>query len=165
MRILHPVWAFAMALSLSGLAQPVNALEAKHLFFEGDLVNNPVPGQASPGCVLKNQFMRKESVAWRVRVLDQTGAALDDKGLKTVVVVLGNGQQIPMHYGPHPPQGQAVDTFWSMHWVIPADFPTGSLGYKVVATLPDGTSETWEPFKAKPSQLTVIAGEPTMKAN
>lgn len=162
MRVLHPVWALAVALGLSGLAQPVNA---QHLFIQGDVVNNAVPGQASPGCVLKSQFMRKESVAWRVRVLDQTGAALDDKGLKTVVVVLGDGQQIPMHYGPHPPQGQAVDTFWSTRWVIPADYPTGSLGYKVVATLPDGTSQTWEPFKPKPSQLTVIAGEPPMKAN
>jgi hypothetical protein len=159
-----PVLSILAASSLA-FAATAQAQAAKKLFFEGDLVNNAVPGQASPGCVLKNQFMRKESVAWRVRVLDQAGAALDDKGLRTVVVILGNGQQIPMHYGPHPPQGQAVDTFWSTRWAIPADFPTGSLGYKVVATLPDGTSETWEPFKAKPSQLTVIAGEPAMKAN
>jgi len=75
--------------------------------------------------VLTNQFKRKEAVAWRIRVLDLDGNAADDKVLKSVVVELGDGQKLPAHYGPHgkPP----TDYFWSSHWEIPADFPTGSL--------------------------------------
>ena len=58
--------------------------------------------------------------------------------LKSVVVVLGNGQKLPARYGGHgmPP----TDHFWSLHWEIPADFPTGSLGYKVVATMMDDST-------------------------
>jgi hypothetical protein len=40
---------------------------------------------------------------------------------------------------------------------------TGSLGYKVIATMMDDRTQTWEPFTRAPSQLTVIAGEPEMK--
>src|SRR5262245_21930184 len=63
----------------------------------------------------------------------------------------------------HSPRGTPTDFFWSLHWVIPADYPTGSLVYKVVATDLDGRTQTWEPFKRAPTQLTVIAGEPAMK--
>jgi hypothetical protein len=165
MRILHSVWAFAIALGVSGLVQPVTAQEAKRLFFEGDIVSHALEGQAGPFCVLKNQYKRNEAVAWRIRVLDQTGAVADEKVLKSVVVILGNGQLIPTKYGPHPPRGEATDHFWSAFWTIPADFPTGSLGYKVIATWMDGTSQTWQPFTREPTQLTVVAGEPAMKSN
>jgi hypothetical protein len=47
-----------------------------------------------------------------------------------------------------------------VQWVVPADYPTGSLVYKVVATDTQGRSQTWEPFKRAPTQLTVIAGDP-----
>jgi hypothetical protein len=47
--------------------------------------------------------------------------------------------------------------------VIPADYPTGSLVYKVAATDLDGRTQLWEPFKRAPTQLTIIAGEPAMK--
>ena len=102
-----------------------------------------------------------EAVAWRIRVLNSAGDVADDKVLKSVVVELGDGQKLPAHYGPHgkPP----TDYFWSLHWNIPVDFPTGSLGYKVIATMMDDTTQTWEPFMRAPSQLTVIAGEPEMK--
>jgi hypothetical protein len=154
-------------LAVSGLAfaATAQAQDGKRLFFEGDIVAHAIEGQAGPFCVLKSQYKRKEGVAWRIRILDQSGAVADDKALKSVVVVLGDGQQIPAHYGPHPPRGKATDTFWSMRWIIPADFPTGSLGYKVIATWPDGKSQTWEPFTREPSQLMVVAGDPAMKQN
>jgi hypothetical protein len=120
-------------------------------------------GQAGPFCVLANQFKRKEAVAWRIRVLDQTGAQADDKVLKSVVVELSDGQKIPAKFGGHPPRGTPTDFFWSLHWVIPENYPTGSLGYKVVATDMAGNPQTWEPFKRQPTQLTIIAGEPAMK--
>jgi hypothetical protein len=144
-----------------GFAGGAQAQQAKHLFFEGDIVRHALADQAGPFCVLNNQFKRKEAIAWRIRVLEPTGAVADNKVLKSVVVKLGNGQELPAHYGPHgmPP----TDYFWSLFWTIPADFPTGSLGYKVVATMMDGTTETWEPFTRPSTQLTVVSGEPVMK--
>jgi hypothetical protein len=154
-----------IAFSAAGLAfiSTANAQEAKRLFFEADMVRHALEGQAGPFCVLANQFKRNEAVAWRIRVLEQSGATADDKVLKSVVVELSDGQKLPAKFGPHPARGTPTDHFWSLHWVIPAEFPTGSLGYKVVATYLDGTTQTWEPFKRAPTQLTVIAGEPAMK--
>jgi hypothetical protein len=155
---------FTLALSVVGLAA-INAASAqeKKLFFEGDMVRHALEGQAGPFCVLANQFKRKEAVAWRIRILDQTGAQADDKVLKSVVVELSDGQKIPAKFGGHPPRGTPTDFFWSLHWVIPADYPTGSLSYKVVATDMNGNTQSWEPFKRQPTQLTVVAGEPAMK--
>jgi hypothetical protein len=142
-------------------AQPAHA-QAKKLFFEGDIVRHAIEGQQGPFCVLANQFKRKEAVAWRIRIMQASGQVADAKALKSVTVVLGNGEKLPAKYGPHPPRGQATDTFWSLFWTIPGDFPTGSLGYKVVATMNDGTEETWSPFNRPSTQLSVIAGEPAM---
>src|SRR5262245_62549315 len=66
--------------------QTAGAQDAKRLFFEADMVRHALEGQAGPFCVLTNQFKRKEAVAWRIRVLDQTGQQMDDKTLKSVVV-------------------------------------------------------------------------------
>src|SRR5262252_7235178 len=111
-----------------------SAQEKKHYFFEADMVRHALEGQAGPFCVLTNQFKRKEAVAWRIRVLDQAGQQMDDKTLKSVVVELSDGQKLNAKFGGHPPRGTPTDFFWSLHWVIPADYPTGSLVYKVVAT-------------------------------
>jgi hypothetical protein len=156
--------AIALVVAVFGVADGALAEQAKKLFFEGDLVRHPLENQKGPFCVLSNQFKRKEAVAWRIRVLDSAGDVADDKVLKSVVVELGDGQKLPARYGPHPPRGAPpTDYFWSVHWEIPADYPTGSLGYKVIATMMDDRTQTWEPFTRAPSQLTVIAGEPEMK--
>jgi hypothetical protein len=152
-----------LTLSLAGLAwaPAAGAQDAgKRLFFEGDMVRSGQPGQAGPFCVLANQFKRKEAVAWRIRVLDSSGQPMDDKELKSVVVELSDGQKFTTKFGPHPPRGTATDHFWSVQWIIPPDYPTGSLAYKVVATDMQGRSQSWEPFKRAPTQLTVIAGDP-----
>jgi hypothetical protein len=144
-----------------GLASGAQAQEARKLFFEGDIVRHALENQVGPFCVLANQFKRKEAVAWRIRVLEPDGKIADNTVLKSVVVILGNGQKLPARYGGHgmPP----TDHFWSLHWEIPADFPTGSLGYKVVATMMDDSTVAWEPFNRATTQLSVIAGEPAMK--
>ena len=152
----------AIALStVVGFAGTAQAEQAK-LFFEGDIVRHALPDQVGPFCVLANQFKRKEAVAWRIRVLQPSGTVADNTVLKSVVVRLGNGQTLPAHFGGHgqPP----TDHFWSLHWDIPADFPTGSLGYKVIATMMDDSTVTWEPFNRATTQLMVVAGEPAMKA-
>jgi hypothetical protein len=140
------------ALGSTSLAQ---AQISKPLFIAADMVTGP--GGSGPICVLRNQFMRKETVAWRIRVQDATGKQLDDKGLKGVVVELSDGQKFPAHFGGHPPDAP-TDHLWSTSWSIPEDYPTGSFNYKVVATAPDGSTQSWEPVNVKPSLLTVIAG-------
>ena len=157
--------AVAVAAASFGLATAADAQAAKRLFFEGDLVRGAQQGAPGPFCVLNNQFKRLEKVVWRIRVLDQAGQALDEKGLKSVVVELSDGQKLNARYGPHPPpaQGPATDHFWSAIWIIPTSYPSGTFVYKVVATDMEGNSQTWEPFKRNTSQLTVVAGEVEIK--
>jgi hypothetical protein len=156
----------AASLALAGFAGGAQAQQAQpapqaKLFFEGDIVRHALADQAGPFCVLSNQFTRKEAVAWRIRVLLPNGEVADDKALKGVVVELGNGIKLPAGYKPHgvPP----TDHFWSLFWTIPGDFPTGSLGYKVIATMKDGSEVVWQPFTRPPTQLMVVAGDPVMK--
>ena len=151
-----PVRAFALALLVALAMAPVaQAQTSKPLFIAADMVTGP--GGSGPICVLRSQFMRKERVAWRIRVQDVTGKQLDDKGLKSVLVELADGQKFPARFGGHPPNAP-TDWLWSTSWTIPEDYPTGSLNYKVVATALDGSTQSWEPINNKLSWLTVIPG-------
>ena len=156
--------AIVLFVACAGLAVPaaaqVRTTPPGKLFFEGDIVKHNLQGQQGPFCVLQSRFKRGEAVAWRLRVLQPNGTPADDKVLKALVVEMGNGEKLPLDYGPHgnPP----TDYFWANSWTIPANHPTGSLGYKVVATMQDGSVVTWEPFTRPNSQLWVIEGTPTM---
>ena len=93
--------AIALSVAVLGFSSGAQA-QSKKLFFEGDIVRHALEGQQGPFCVLNNQYKRKEAVAWRIRVLDgTTGAQADDKALKSVVVLLGNGQKLPAKFGGH----------------------------------------------------------------
>jgi hypothetical protein len=153
--------AFVLATAAVSLASGAQAQEAKKLFFEGDIVRHALPNQAGPFCVLVNQYKHGEAVAFRIRAMLPSGEIADGKVLKSVVVELGNGQKIPAHYGPH--GNPATDYFWSLFWSIPADYPTGSVGYKVVATLNDDSVVEWKPFNRPTTALMVVAGDPEMK--
>jgi hypothetical protein len=153
MTIARPVCsALLLALALAPLAK---ADSGTRLFIAADMVRGP--GGSGPVCVLSSRFMRKEEVAWRIRVQDQTGKELDDKGLQSVVVELSDGQKFPAHFGGHPPK-EPTAYLWSTAWIIPDDYPTGTFNYKVVATALDGTTQSWEPVNNKYSLLTIVAG-------
>jgi hypothetical protein len=126
------------------------------LFFEGDIVRHALMGQQGPFCVLNNRYLRGEAVAFRIRIQKPDGTVADNNYLKSVEVELGNGQKLPSHFGGHgmPP----TDFFWSLFWTIPNDFPTGSLGYKINATMQDGSVVTWQPFTRDTTQLMIVAG-------
>ena len=145
--------AVLLACSVAPFAQ---AQSGEPLFIAADMVTGP--GGSGPICVLRSQFMRKEKVAWRIRVQDATGKKLDNKSLKSLVVELSDGQKFSAQFRGHPPGEAPTDHFWSTSWAIPEDYPTGSFKYKVIATALDGTTQSWEPFNVKPSLLTVIAG-------
>jgi hypothetical protein len=146
---------FLAVLLALGVASLAEAQSSKPLFIAADMVRGP--GGSGPVCVLSNRFMRKEEVAWRIRVQDATGTELEGKGLKSVVIELSDGQKFPASFGGHPPK-EPTAYLWSTAWVIPDDYPTGSFNYKVVATALDGATQTWEPVNTKPSLLTIVAG-------
>lgn len=153
MLIARPIFlALLLALNLASMAQ---AQSAKPLFIAADMVRGP--GGAGPICVLTSRFMRKEIVAWRIRIQDATGKQLDNKGVKRVVVQLSDGQKFVAHYGGHPPNAP-TDHLWSASWAIPADYPTGSFNYTVVVTAIDDSTQSWQPVNVKPSWLTVVDG-------
>ena len=152
----------ALAVATLGFASAAQAQQqARKLFFEGDIVRHALPAQAGPFCVLVNQYKRGEAVAFRIRALLPNGEVADDKVLKSVVVELGNGQRLPAGFKPHgaPP----TDYFWSLFWTIPTDHPTGSIGYKVIATMNDGSTVEWKPFNRPTTELMVVAGDPEKK--
>ncbi len=156
------VSVIALAVATLGFASAAQAQQqARKLFFEGDIVRHALPAQAGPFCVLVNQYKRGEAVAFRIRALLPNGEVADDKVLKSVVVELGNGQRLPAGFKPHgaPP----TDYFWSLFWTIPTDHPTGSIGYKVIATMNDGSTVEWKPFNRPTTELMVVAGDPEKK--
>jgi hypothetical protein len=106
--------------------------------------------------------MRGEAVAFRQRVLFPDGKVATDKDIKSVVIKLGNGTDVDLKYHGHgmPPS----DFFWSAFWTVPTDAPVGSLGYKVEATMNDGSKVTWQPFTRDTTQLMVVAGTPPAAA-
>lgn len=153
--------SLALAAAVVGLASGAQAQEARKLFFEGDIVRHALPNQAGPFCVLNNQYKRNEAVAFRIRVLTPDGKVADDKVIKGVTVELGNGQKLKASWKSHgnPP----TDYFWSLFWTVPGDHPTGTVGYKVVATMNDDSVVEWKPFNRPTTELMVVAGEPEMK--
>jgi hypothetical protein len=158
----------AVALSALGFASGAQAQGGK-LFFEGDIVRGAQPGAPGPFCVLNSQFKRLEKVVFRIRVLDQTGTSLDDKGLKSLLVLLPDGTKLPSNFGQHPPPhlkhlSATVDHFWTSVWIVPDNYPSGTFVYKAVATDLQGQSHTWEPFKNSQSQFAVIAGAIEIKS-
>jgi hypothetical protein len=163
------VSAFALTVAALGFASGAQAQQnlsgnlttpPGKLFFEGDIVRHALPNQAGPFCVLVNQYKRGEAVAFRIRALLPNGNVADDKAIKSLVVELGNGQRFPAAYKSHgaPP----TDYFWSMFWTIPNDYPTGSIGYKLIATMNDGSVVEWKPFNRATTALMVVDGTPEM---
>ena len=157
--------AIALSIAVTGFTGSAAAQTVPEpagvLFFEGDIVRHRLDGQLGPFCVLTNRFMRGEAIAWRVRVMLPDGSIADDSALQSVVVEMGSGDTVNLDYGPHgnPP----TDYFWAKSWEIPGSFPTGSIGYKVTATMTDGTVVNWVPFTRPATQLSIIEGAPAME--
>jgi hypothetical protein len=154
--------AIVLSVAVIGTAGSAQAQQAK-LYFEGDMVRAAQAGAPGPFCVLNNQFKRNEKVAWRIRVTDATGKNIDDKGIHRLFVVLPDGKRFQATYKEHPNRPPVTDHFWSVSWLVPDDYPTGTFAYKVVATDLQGKEHTWEPFKISTSQLTVLADKIELK--
>jgi hypothetical protein len=148
------------ALSMFAFANSANAEGAK-LFISSDMERGNQQG-APPACVLNNVFLHLEKVVWRTRVLDANGKVLGKDDLKSVVIELQDGKQVNAAFGGHPPRAP-TDNLWAAAWIIPADYPTGTFNYKVIATDNQGNTATWEPFKVATSQLRIEQGAIELK--
>lgn len=117
--------------------------------------NIPEDQRATAVCVLNSRYPRNGEVVFRTRVTDPvTGEELDDTALQSVQVKLGDGTVLDMNYGGHP-HDNPVDFFWATGWDIPADYPTGTVDYEIVATDTNGRTGTFSPFNVQSSLLTV----------
>lgn len=160
--------AIVLSSVILGVADVSVAQETQKLFIEGDIVRGNTPaGITGTVCVLANQFKRKENVIFRIRVRSAAGQPLDDKNLKSIVVELSDGQKFQASYRARPPANvrtafglsEPTDYFWSAAWLIPQDYPTGSLSYRVVATDIQGNTQSWTPFKDPRSLPMVMPGD------
>src|SRR5271169_2417453 len=158
----------ALSVTVLGFGQVSAAQEAQKMFIEGDIVRGNTPnGNTGPVCVLANQFKRRENVIFRIRVRNIAGQPLDDKNIKSIVVELSDGKRYPAEYRARPPVAVRaalgltgpIDYFWSAAWLIPQDYPTGSLRYRVVATDVQGNTQDWTPFDDLRSLPVVMPGD------
>lgn len=140
-------------------AAPTTTAAPAALIVQADVVSGPlnIPSDQMAGrvCVLQSRFARNSEIVWRARVMDAvTGEQLDDTALESVQVKLADGQVLDMRYGDHP-HDNPTDRFWTTSFDIPADYPTGTLGYEVMATSMAGPTGSFIPFNVAPSLLTV----------
>lgn len=109
-------------------------------------------------CVLNSRFLHGQQVVWRIKVIDPaTGQPMDDKQLRRVWVELVDGQVFEARFGPHP-RNKPTDYFWAAAWVIPPDYPSGTVDYTIHAQAKDGRSGTQVRFDVESSQLIVLPG-------
>ncbi len=125
------------------------------MFIAADIVqgtkNLPQDQAASKTCVVNSRYPRNAEILWRARVVDpQTGKEMDDKALKSVQVKLADGKVIDAKYGKH-----SDEYFWVGGWLVPKDYPTGTVNYTIVATAADGRTGEFKPFQVAPSLLTI----------
>ena len=111
---------------------------------------------AAKTCVAWSRFARNEQIVWRIRVFDPaTGRPMDEKPMEAVSVLLADGTILKTRYGPHPAR-DATDHFWTTSWVIPSNYPTGTLRYKITARTIDGRLGEFMPFNVASSLVTIV---------
>jgi hypothetical protein len=105
-------------------------------------------------CVQVNMFSKNEQIVFRARVYDPTtGKEMDNTLIDKVEIQLKNGTKLePMKFGPHP-KTAPNESFWTQSFVIPEDFPTGTIDFTVVATDKEGRTGTFSPIHFSPTAL------------
>lgn len=117
-------------------------------------LNVPDDEAAAQVCVPGSRFPRNSEIVWRARITDPvSGEQLDDT-TASMQVKLSDGQTLDMRYGAHP-RDNPTDYFWTTSFDIPVDYPTGTLGFEIVATGTDGRVGSYVPFNVASSLLTI----------
>lgn len=107
-------------------------------------------------CVQASHFQHEQQVVWRVKVIDPaTSEPMSDADLDSVVITLPDGETFDMAYGGHP-HDDPLDSYWTANWVIPADYPSGTVDYTITATAADGRTGDLITFPIPASILTIL---------
>ncbi len=157
----NAIWAATAVLILLAMVSigPTTAAPARLAYA---VVVDVVRGHTDPTgptCVQTGLFKQGELVVWRAEVRDAaTGRKIGDdgkniaeiaeRGLK-VTAYLENGPSFHMKYDKHPPNakaGELVSYFWTTSWPIPADYPTGTVRWWVIATDKTGAFVRFDPI-------------------
>lgn len=140
------------------------AAAAPAYYIQADTVRGGEGVPRGAVCVANSVFFTGESIVWRAKVFDTaTGEALtaeqvEQRGIK-VVVSMDNGQSVDLAFQGHPP-GADFDMYFTGHFVIPDDAPTGTINWTLTATDNQGNSATFEPLGQKAGlALTTIVHE------
>ncbi|HSG13253.1 MAG TPA: hypothetical protein VLA22_05230 [Gaiellaceae bacterium] len=134
-RLLVAIGAVAVlgAMAMPALAQAPQRL---NVFLYVDTVNGsrPAPGtKPRPvGCSQSNNWRRGEQVVFRIwgSVAD-TGAILNTENVKYAYVSVPGQPNMKLNWGPHGARDNRV-WFWTSAWIVPADYPLGSLTARIV---------------------------------
>ena len=114
-------------------------------------------------CVQMSRFPNGSRIVWRIRVLDPgTNVAMNDKQLEYVKLMLPDGKEQALKYGPHGgTKENPTDFFWVTGWTVPADYPTGVFNYVVQAKSLEGAVGTfgYDAFKVTSGQLQIIPAD------
>ena len=103
--------------------------------------------EATLQCVIESVFKRGQKLAWQMEIMDvSTGKRVTDKDAPTIVVNIP-GQDPATPRFQQRGSGQVPDApwMWTAAWVIPPDYPLGSVDYNIKVTTKDGRTGTFKP--------------------
>lgn len=157
--VIMVVVAVALLLAASGGSAAPATAPVSTLFLQADTVLGTVnltgPEMPAKACIQTSRYAHNEEIVFRIRVVDpQTGEAMDDQGLQSVSVLFPDGDNMEAKYATH----GGTDSFWTVAWTVPPDYPTGTLTYEIDAVANDGRTGSFVPFNVGPS-LTAITDE------
>lgn len=129
------------------------------VFLYVDTVTAP-GGKINPlkSCVRSSQFRRGEKITFRVSAFDaKTLKPLTDKQVKYMYVKIpGLPNQGPFTYGKHGADINTAPWFWTLGWVIPDDYPLGTMDFQVVVKSKTGAFGYFKQIPVPTSLLTVL---------
>ena len=129
---------FGVVAVLGAMAAPAlaQAPERLNVFLYVDTVNGsrPAPGtKPRPvGCTQWTNWKRGEQIVFRIWGSEaDTGAILNTENVKYAYVSVPGQPNLKLNWGAH---GAATNRvwFWTAAWVVPADYPLGSLKARIV---------------------------------
>lgn len=148
MRIPTPTFVLLLLVLAAGLG---SASAADAYFIQADTVRAYEGDLHGPACVPEGAFSRDEGVVFRVRLTDPdtgehlTRADAEERGI-TVRVHVDGQSPIPAVVIPHPPRASQETDYWTALWMIPDDYPAGSVPWEVVVRDARGTESTFTPI-------------------
>ncbi|MCL4465204.1 MAG: hypothetical protein M1389_04105 [Chloroflexi bacterium] len=145
----------ALLLAASGVSAAPDAAVGSTLFVQADVVYGTVnlaPNEMpTTACVQSSRFAHNQELVFRIRVIDPaTGEAMDDQALQWVGVLFPDGDNMLAKYGKH-----GDDSFWTVSWTVPPDYPTGTLDFQINAVGNDGRTGSFIPFNVASSLVSI----------